>query len=295
MKRRGGRRSGVTARLALPLVLAVLGTSGCGEGDPEPPDPPDLAAQVERNAREVLSAGPSELTIEVITDRGSSRYEVRETVDPDSGWFLTKRPDPRPGVKFATRSLITGPAFSFGADNVGRAYDGPIPVRDQTCWVEGHGPAGSVRDRTLSAEEALVTAHTVLALMTRNVTKVREPTLDLGELAPFIPHVSEAYSFKISPPDSDDAVDLALPANADATRRYIKELQAAGGRIVKTIPGSMLLGLKEGSPRVLVISLEAGRSALDITPRRPASTVIVTFDSIGGGEPVREPRCLGIE
>lgn len=283
------------ARLVLPPILAVAVASGCGEGDRGPPDPPDLAAQVEGAARKVLSAGPSELTIEARMDRGSVGYQIRETLDPNSGWFVTERPDPRPGVKFATRSLITGPVFSFGATGTGRAYVGPFPVRDRTCWVEAHRPAGSVRGRTLSPEEALVTTHTVLALMTRNVTKVHEPTLDLGELAPFIPHVSEAYSFKISRPDSDDAVDLALPANADATRRYIKELQAAGRRIVETIPGSMLLGLKDGSPRVLVISLAGGRSALDFTPRRGASRVIVTFEAIGGGEPVREPRCLGIE
>jgi hypothetical protein len=284
----------VTVRSALPIVLAALGACGCDRDEPEPPDPPNPVEVVESAAQRFLDAGPSELTVEVRADRGGDRYELRETLDPDSRWFRTEPPRPRPSIVLATRSPITGPAFSFGSGDTGRAYVGPIQAGGETCWVEAHAPAGRVRGG-LSAEEALVTAHTVLALLTRNVKTVSEPTLDLGELAPFFADNPRTFSLHLDPPDSDDAVDLALPPGADATNRYVNDLRQGGRRIVDAIAAPMLLGIKDQLPSVLVVSLSGGRSALDFTPPRPASSVIVTFDAIGGGEPVREPECLGME
>ena len=275
-------------------MLAALGVCGCDQDEPEPPDPSNLVQVVENAAQRFLDAGPSELTVEVRTGRGDDRYELRETLDPDSRWFLTEPPRPRPGIAFATRSPITGPAFSFGSGDTGRAYVGPFRAGGETCWVEAHAPAGSVRGM-LSAEEALVTAHTVMALLTRNVKTVREPTFDLGELAPFFAETTTTYSLRIDPPDADDAVDLALPPGIDATNRYINDLRQDGRRVMNAISAPMLLGLEGQMPSVLVMSLDGGRSALDFTPPRPESLVIVTFDAVGGGDPVREQECLAIE
>jgi hypothetical protein len=229
----------------------------------------------------------------VTTD--ARRYAINETVDPVSDWYLTDPGGDENDVALPPGIAILGPLFSFGASDSDRAYIGPIGADNRGCWVEAHSSAGEVRG-AVSAEEALVTTHTVLALLTRNVTAATKvQTGGRGE-----PGVAAStlgtFEVEVDPPDFDDAADLTIPPTVSVSARYVRERVRSGTAIVRGLGGPVVVTL-DGDARLvrLGLRLRGGPSPLSFTNPRPASRVALTFKGIGEGEGVRAPRCRGME
>jgi hypothetical protein len=260
----------MSARTLLAVPVAALALAGCGEKDePEPdPAPANLTTLVEKAARQTLAAGPSEISITV---HGNTEYTIDETLDPDSGWYLANEPPRAPGKKFAVRwPPITGPAFGFGGSDTGRAYTGPIGSGRRSCWVEAHRPAGQ-SGGAMSAEEALVTSHTILNLLTREVAMAMPgPVLADGSR---VPAESESYEAVLGTPDEPSA--RLIVAGLEENR--------------------IGLGVEDGQLTGFAVVVAKGESPLTFTPNRPESAIVVNFTGIGEGDPVREPECLAIE
>lgn len=290
------RSKGMGARNSV-IVAAALALTGCGEKqEPEPASTPPLESivAVERTAQRTLAAGSSTTWLHITghPKNGFTRYRLSETIDPDAGRYLTEATEGRP-----SQSAITGPLFSFGADDLGRAYVGPFGMGRRSCWVEAHAPAGELRG-TVSAEEALITAHTVLALLTRTVVSANE--LPVAQLAPSglvdREDLAGGYEVSIDPPDLEETSDLAVPANLSVTRRYVEVRRRTAGAIVRSLTEPVIVLVDEdGMLQSVVLELRPGPSPLSFTGRRPASTVGLSFSGVGQGKRVAEPKCLGIE
>jgi hypothetical protein len=288
------------ARLASVAVVSAVAMGGCGDGQdapgPTPSEPPtsaDPVRVIERAAGRTVDAGPSRARLTVASD--GRRYAIDETLDPQADWYLTDPGGGENGVMLPPDIAILGPLFSFGASDTDRAYIGPIGADKRACWVEAHSPAGEVRG-AVSAEEALVTTHTLLALLTRNVTAATE-VQTAGNGGPGVaPSTRRSFEVKVDPPDFHDAADLAIPPTVSVSAGYVRERVRSGRAIVRGVDGLIVVTV-DGDGRLarLALQLRGGPSPLSFTNPRPASSVALTFTGIGEGEGVRAPRCRGME
>lgn len=279
----GDRNVSAAVRIAA-FVLAILTVGGCGEKDESAPLPSDPASLVERAAERTLAAGPSEAKVLV---RGRRSYSIDETLDPESGWYLANEPpraegrlgNAKPAVRWPP---ITGPLLELGASDIYRAYVA-FGLGRRTCWTEAHAPAGSIPG-TASAEEALVTLHTALVLLTANI--VRAEPLDLRP----------GYRVRIAAPGAEDITRLEQAVTGDPGLSSLDERRQSAAEIVRGLRQPIVVELGPNDHlHSLSMVLRGGQSPLSFTGPRPASTLVLRLSGVGAGQPVAKPKCRGIE